>query len=393
VTVPYGIRIERLIKRFPGPHLDSPATTAIDDLSLLVNAGELFVILGPSGSGKSTLLRCVAGLETPDEGEIALDGVPVFSSLTGSMIPPQNRAVGMVFQDFALYPHMDVSANVSFGLRARHVPKEEIDRRVRSTLSRVELQGMERRYPAHLSGGQRQRVALARALIREANVVLFDEPFSNLDPELRALLRMELQQLLRRLGTTSLYVTHDQEEAMILGDRVAVLNKGKVEQVGTPQEVYERPATVFVAQFTGRPVTNIIEGVVESVEGRLLLNRVNGGDPLRLPAELYAFRGQRVVVGVRPEDAVLRPQEETSSPDQLRRIVAVLDEGAHTLVCLDHQGDKPFVVRVRPGVFTRADATRSVELHLRRCMVFNPDSGILITCAVSCGVPSLAKLI
>ncbi len=234
------VRVERVWKRFG-------SVEALRGVSLTVREGELFTLLGPSGCGKTTLLRIVAGLLEPDQGRIFFDG----DDVTG--VPPHKRNVGMVFQDLALFPHMTVYDNVAYGLRVRRVPEDEVRRRVREILELVRLDPGEfaSRRPGQLSGGQQQRVALARALVIEPRVLLLDEPFSHLDYKIRQELMAEFKKLQKRLGITTIYVTHDQTEAMLLSDRIAVMNAGRVEQVGRPDEVYEKPRTLFVASFFG----------------------------------------------------------------------------------------------------------------------------------------------
>ncbi len=215
----------------------------MDDLSLEVTRGEILALLGPSGSGKTTTLRLLAGFETPDRGQVTVEGEDVTD------LPPERRRFGMVFQNYALFPHLDVGANVAFGLR---LPRERAAERVTAVLAMVDLAGYERRAVTALSGGQQQRVALARSLAPEPRVLLLDEPLSNLDPSLRERTRRELREAIQRVGITTVFVTHEQEEAFDLGDRVAVLHRGRLEQVGTPDELYDRPATAFVAGFVGR---------------------------------------------------------------------------------------------------------------------------------------------
>ncbi len=226
---------------------------AVDGVDLSTREGELLVLLGPSGCGKTTLLRMIAGLEMPTAGEILIGGQVV------NDLPPRARKIAMVFQSYALYPHLTVFDNIAFPLRAQRVPREAIPAKVEWAASLFGIQPLLRRKPRELSGGERQRVALARALVREPAVFLFDEPLSNLDAKLRAAARDELKQFQRRIGTTTIYVTHDQVEAMGLGDRIAVMDRGKVRQVGTPEEVYEEPADTFVAGFLGSPPMNLIE--------------------------------------------------------------------------------------------------------------------------------------
>ncbi len=240
------VRLERLTKRFG-------RVVAAREVSLDIGDGEFFSFLGPSGCGKTTTLRMVAGFERPDAGRVYFDDADVTD------LPPEARPVGMVFQNYALFPNMTVFGNVAFPLRLKKLPAETIKKRVGELLELVHLEGLAHRYPRELSGGQQQRVALARALAREPDVLLLDEPLSALDAKIREELRGELKRLQRRLGTTSLYVTHDQEEALALSDRIAVMHAGKIEQVGTPTEVYEHPKTLFVARFVGS--SSLLEGV------------------------------------------------------------------------------------------------------------------------------------
>jgi ABC-type sugar transport system ATPase subunit len=266
-------------KVFPGE------TVALDDLTLEVADGEFMILVGPSGCGKTTALRCVAGLERPTRGTIRV-GDRVVNDVT-----PRDRDIAMVFQNYALYPHMSVYRNLAFGLRQRRVPKGEIDRRVREVSAMLGLDELLRRRPAQLSGGQRQRVAMGRALVREPKAFLLDEPLSNLDAKLRVQMRAELKRLHSRLGITTIYVTHDQTEAMTLGDRIAVMSNGRLQQLGGPQEVYDHPANLFVAGFIGSPPMNLVRG------------RAEGG---RVVAGELAFERSRtpdgeVAVGIRPE--------------------------------------------------------------------------------------------
>ncbi len=231
----------------------APDQKVLRDVHLSIADGERVVLVGPSGSGKSTLLRIIAGLETPTAGSVSIDGDDVTD------VPPERRDLAMVFQSYALYPHKSVRENLAFGLRVRRVPPGEIARRVDTVARSLGLEQLLDRRPAQLSGGQRQRVALGRAIVREPRAFLFDEPLSNLDPQLRGAARAELVELHRRLGVTMVYVTHDQEEAMTLGQRIAVLNDGRIEQVAAPSELYDRPATIFVAGFVGSPSMNLLD--------------------------------------------------------------------------------------------------------------------------------------
>ncbi|HSF49068.1 MAG TPA: ABC transporter ATP-binding protein, partial [Burkholderiales bacterium] len=224
----------------------------VRDVNLYIGRGEFFTFLGPSGCGKTTLLRIIAGFVFPDEGSVYLDGQPV------NHVPPWQRNVGLVFQNYALWPHMTVFANVAFGLRERKVARSEIERRVMAALQQVDLQGTENRRPSQLSGGQQQRVALARTLVIQPRLLLLDEPLSNLDAKLRIDMRIELLKLQRDLGLTTIYVTHDQEEALALSTHIAVMNSGRIEQEGSPRQIYEQPASEFVAAFVGK--SNLLSG-------------------------------------------------------------------------------------------------------------------------------------
>ena len=246
------LAVKGLTKRF------SPQVT-VGPLSFEVMEGEFFSLLGPSGCGKTTTLRCIAGFETPSAGSIALGGQPLDDK------PPHRRDVGLVFQNYALFPHLTVFDNVAFGLRLRKIGKAEIAKRVGQILELVDLPNLGERYPAQLSGGQQQRVAIARALVLEPGLLLFDEPLSNLDFKLRIQMRYELRDLQRRLGKTAVYVTHDQSEALALSDRIAILSQGRLEQVGTPSEIYEQPASAFVADFIGS--SNLLQARVSGARG------------------------------------------------------------------------------------------------------------------------------
>lgn len=270
----------------------------VHGITLDIPDGEFVVIVGPSGCGKSTLLRMVAGLERITAGELVI-GDRVVNNLE-----PKDRDCAMVFQNYALYPHMTVFENMAYGLKIRGVPKDEIARRVDEAAKMLELGALLERRPRQLSGGQRQRVAMGRAIVREPAVFLFDEPLSNLDAKLRVQTRLQIQKLHRRLRTTSLYVTHDQVEAMTLAHRMIVMNAGRAEQVGTPQEVYDDPETMFVAGFIGSPPMNLVRGVV-SADGSVL---EKDGFRLRLPEAVPQLAGRDVVLGVRPEAVTVTPE-------------------------------------------------------------------------------------
>jgi spermidine/putrescine transport system ATP-binding protein len=293
------IRLIDLEKRFGG-------VRAVDGVTLDVAAGEFFSLLGPSGCGKTTTLRMIGGFELPTGGRILLRDRDI------TMDPPDKRPVNMVFQHYALFPHLDVGDNVGFGLRRKAVPKADIARRVSEALALVRLDGYERRKPNQLSGGQQQRVALARALVNRPNVLLLDEPLGALDLKLRRQLQLELKRIQTEVGITFVYVTHDQEEALTMSDRIAVMHAGRVEQLGTPEELYERPATRFVADFIG--TTNLLRGVIEA-DGQV---RLSSGELTRAAHDGLAT-GDTVELSVRPEAISLVPAEATGA---LRATVA-----------------------------------------------------------------------
>jgi len=285
------ISVKDLTKRF-GP------LAVVSEVSLSIQEGELFTLLGPSGCGKTTLLRLIAGFYAPDGGEIRFDDRVV------NAVPPHERGIGMVFQNYALWPHMTVSENVSYGLKLRKVSSSEIAERVRGVLHKVGLTGLGDRYPGQISGGQQQRVALARALVLNPQILLLDEPLSNLDAKIRIQVRAEIRKLQKELGITTIYVTHDQEEALTLSDRIAVFNQGKVFQVGPPKALYERPANRFVADFIG--INNLVDGTVRAIEGPLRTVRVETA--VGEISAIYDERlraGDRCVICIRPENAAV----------------------------------------------------------------------------------------
>jgi len=320
------VRVElvRLAKQFPG------GSWGVRDLSLAVEAGELLVLVGPSGSGKSTVLRLLAGLEEVSGGEIRFDGTVVNDR------SPQERNVAMVFQNYALYPHMTVRANLAFPLRMRRLAKREITTKVDRVAEMLGLAELLDRRPAQLSGGQRQRVAMGRALVRDPALFLMDEPLSNLDARLRAEIRAEIAALVRRTGITTVYVTHDQVEAMTLGQRVAVLHAGRLHQVGTPQELYRRPADTFVAGFLGSPGMNLFPSVLRRGDGGLTVDFGDrrlpvGPDTVAAYAGLDSHLGEPIIAGLRPEAFVAA--ESVAAAGRLEvRVTAVEPLGHETLV-------------------------------------------------------------
>ncbi|HYX79069.1 MAG TPA: ABC transporter ATP-binding protein, partial [Actinomycetota bacterium] len=290
------VRLDRVTKDFG-------ETVAVDDLSLGIPSGEIFSLLGPSGCGKTTTLRMIGGFEEPTRGTIYLGGRDVTD------LPPYRRDVNTVFQSYALFPHLNVFENVAFGMRRRKVDKGEIRRRVQEALALVDLEGFERRKPAQMSGGQQQRVALARALVNQPKVLLLDEPLGALDLKLRKQMQLELKRIQAEVGITFIYVTHDQEEAMTMSDRLAVMRAGKIEQVGPPEDVYEDPQTEYVASFLG--ASNLLDGELKEQEGGISTVLLAGGDVVRIPADRADFvPGTALKVGVRPEKITIEPDSD-----------------------------------------------------------------------------------
>ena len=317
---------------------------AVDRVSLDIRSGEFFSMLGPSGCGKTTTLRMIGGFEQPTLGRIELRGRDVTAD------PPDKRPVNMVFQNYALFPHLDVGDNIAFGLRRRNVERSDIARRVGEALDLVHLAGYEKRRPTQLSGGQQQRVALARALVNRPNVLLLDEPLGALDLKLRKQLQVELKRVQAEVGITFVYVTHDQEEALTMSDRIAVMNRGRVEQLGTPEELYERPTTRFVADFIG--TTNLLTGTVESVDGEHAVIRLASGETCVVGrADLVV--GRSIELSIRPESVELRPPGGTSySPGP---IAATVEQVAYL------GGSVQYHVRSSGGLAITALAPKAVN--------------------------------
>jgi multiple sugar transport system ATP-binding protein len=291
-------------------------TKAVSDLDLEIQDGEFMVLVGPSGCGKTTALRMVAGLEDISEGLIRIGERVV------NHVPPRDRDIAMVFQSYALYPHLSVYDNIAFGLRLKKMPKDEIDRRVQDAARVLGLDPLLKRKPRALSGGQRQRVAMGRAIVRQPQAFLMDEPLSNLDAKLRVQMRAEIARLQSDLGVTTIYVTHDQVEAMTMGDRVAVMRKGELQQVAAPQELYDRPLNLFVGGFIGSPAMNMIEATLEPADGGLAAvagsQRIAlGEETLSVRPALRSFGGKPVILGIRPEDLEDAALEEAASDQHL----------------------------------------------------------------------------
>ena len=366
-----GVIIRDLEKRFGSVH-------ALAGVDLEVDVGELLAVLGPSGSGKSTLLRTIAGLERPDRGEIWLGNDCAFSASSARAMPARDRDVGFVFQTFALYPHMNVYKNVAFGLSIRGESKAVIDRRVRGALELVELTGLEARMPKELSGGQQQRVAVARTLVTLPRIMLFDEPLSNLDPVLRSMMRKELRTLNRKTGITFIYVTHDSSEAMILGDRIAVIDQGRIVDAAPPRQVYRFPQTATSASLTGHPKTNLIVGEIRHAEDAVYL--LPQSDPyafISVPDELAPWHGHWLNLHARPED--LRVSTELSETSGRLEVLAVMPEGSNVDVHLKLPGEtERIVVHGSAGEMTGIRPNDHVHLHAFRGNLYDHQDGSLL---------------
>jgi len=313
-----GVTFEDVSKIYPD------GTRAVNDIDLEIQDGEFMVLVGPSGCGKTTALRMVAGLEDISEGVLRIGDRVV------NHVPPRDRDIAMVFQSYALYPHLSVFDNIAFGLKLKKTPKEEVRARVQRAAQLLGLEEHLDRKPRALSGGQRQRVAMGRAIVREPNAFLMDEPLSNLDAKLRVQMRAEISQLQNDLGTTTVYVTHDQVEAMTMGDRVAVMRKGELQQVAPPQELYDRPVNLFVGGFIGSPAMNLVEATLERQNGDLVAvvgsNRVVlGAETRKARPGLDAFEGRQVVLGIRPEDLEDASLDEAAGEQRLHGQVALTE--------------------------------------------------------------------
>ena len=342
----------------------------IKSVDLSIADSEFCVFVGPSGCGKSTLLRLVAGLEDVTAGSIFIGGRDV------TELPPAQRGIAMVFQSYALYPHMTVANNITFGLRTARNDKADTQRRLGRASTMLQLDALLDRKPAQLSGGQRQRVAIGRAIVREPEVFLFDEPLSNLDAALRTQMRIEIGGLHNELGATMIYVTHDQVEAMTMADKIVVLNAGRVEQVGAPLELYQRPANLFVAGFIGSPRMNLIKTKIAESGGGLARVELPGGGEIGVPLNGARFgKGDPVVLGIRPEHLRLGNSAEAQIPGTVRLVEHL---GAESILYVDVPNSEPLVVR--SGGMTRDRAGEPVKIGVSAlsCHIFSPDGPALV---------------
>jgi ABC-type sugar transport system ATPase subunit len=341
---------------------------AVQNVNLDVRDGEFISLLGPSGCGKTTTLRMVAGLEMNDEGSITIGDRDV----TG--LPPGDRQVAMVFQDYALYPHMSVLENVGYPLKVRGIQRDELEKRVREVATRLQIEALLDRRPSQLSGGQQQRVALARAVVHHANITLYDEPLSNLDAQLRNEARIFLKHLQQEVGATSLYVTHDQAEAMALSDRIVVMNQGKVMQVGTPMEVYRIPANTFVASFIGNPPMNLLKCRVDSAAGVLKLGEITTL-PLERIRGAMSLNGQRTVtLGIRPEHIRLHT---TAQEGSFAAVLFIVQELGSEMLVIFHVEDQLLTVRLYTDQMQSYPELMWLELNLNHAFLYDDDGNLI----------------
>ena len=366
-----SVKLVGVWKKFNG-------VVAVKDMSLEVKDGEFMILLGPSGCGKTTTLRMIAGLEEPTKGQIYIGDKLVADPEKEIFIPPKDRDIAMVFQSYALYPHMTVYDNIAFPLKLRKIPKNEIDKRVKEVAEMLGLTELLNRKPRELSGGQRQRVALGRAIVRKPKVFLMDEPLSNLDAKLRVKMRAELKKLQRQLGVTTIYVTHDQVEAMTMGDRIAVINQGVLQQVGTPEEVYNNPKNTFVASFIGTPPMNFMDatitddGFADFGEFRLKL----------LPDQVDVLReknlvGKEVIFGIRPEDIydAMFAQVKVPGENMARATVEIIENLGNEKIVHLRVGDITYLASFPQESKVREGQEVDVVFDMKKVHVFEKGSG------------------
>ena len=346
-------------------------TTAVNDFSLEIADKEFIILVGPSGCGKSTTLRMIAGLEHITKGELKIGDRIV------NDVAPKDRDIAMVFQSYALYPHMTVYKNMAFGLELRKMPKDEIDKRVREAARVLDIEHLLKRKPKALSGGQRQRVALGRAMVRSPSVFLLDEPLSNLDAKLRTNMRTEIKKLHQRLGTTFIYVTHDQTEAMTMGDRIVVMKDGIIQQVDSPQNLYKHPQNMFVAGFIGSPQMNFLDAEVKSKNGKIFLslaeNELDVTDSFAKTNELKEYFNKTVKVGIRPEDVTVDNEFIVKNPDKVLTAKLEVSElmGSESYLYLDYSGQK---LTARVAADSPANETVELGILTDRIHLFDPNS-------------------
>lgn len=343
---------------------------ALQSTSLQIQDKEFVVLVGPSGCGKTTILRLISGLDEVSSGDIYINSKRI------NDLPPKDRDLAMVFQNYALYPHMNVFENIAFGLKLRKVPKPEIKRRVEEVSRLLELEGLLLRKPRELSGGQKQRVAMGRAIVREPKVFLMDEPLSNLDAQLRVQMRVELQKLHQRLGITTIYVTHDQTEAMTLGSRIVVMKEGQVQQINTPLQLYEKPLNTFVAGFIGNPPMNLLPAKVVVRENQIYLtiDRFDLTVPKEKESKLRPYKDQEIIFGIRPEDIRIS----TGSTNALQAQVEIAELlGSEAYLHL-RTGQANLLAKVGPHTHPSPGSEIGITLDMQRMHAFDPHTGITL---------------
>ncbi len=361
-----GIVLSNVKKSYGG-------VAAVRDLSIEIKEKEFLTLLGPSGCGKTTTLRMIAGLEDADDGEITVDDKVYFSRARGIYVPPEKRHLGFIFQSYALWPHMTVKKNISLGLEQRKVQKEQLDEVVSRVLSKVQLEGYDGRYPSELSGGQQQRVAVARMIAAEPRIFLMDEPLSNLDAMLRTNMRAELKHLHHELSATTVYVTHDQIEALTLSDRVAVMDSGLLRQIGSPEEIYKKPADLFVATFVGSPRINTIKGELRKKGDGLWFTN---GDLKKKVAGPPDHQGNSAVLTVRPEDINIRRERHQDWTEC--QVYSVLPAGSETIVTVT-LGETTIALKINGFTDLKVEDIIWIDFEESQINYFDPDTEKLIS--------------
>ena len=357
-----NVKFEKLSKNFGD-------VKAVEDFTLNIEDGEFIVLVGPSGCGKSTTLRMIAGLEDATTGLIYIDDKAV------NKVHPKNRDIAMVFQNYALYPHLSVRDNISFGIRAQKLPKEEIEERTMKAAETLGLEDLLHRRPGELSGGQKQRVAMGRAIVRNPKVFLFDEPLSNLDAKLRHRMRTEMKKLHKQFRTTTIYVTHDQVEAMTLADKIVIMRDGRIEQVGIPNELYQKPKNTFVASFIGTPAMNFIHGEVFEMNSQLGI-KLPDGLTFSMPKK-FAIKGQKVILGIRPEDLIANVDNQKKRKKELiiKAQVSVSEPMGHETLLLCETSYGEITGKMDSNIVLPSNNLISFNVNSDKIHVFDERSG------------------
>jgi multiple sugar transport system ATP-binding protein len=360
-----GVTLKNLVKRYPN------GFQAVNSINLEIYDKEFVVLVGPSGCAKSTTLRMVAGLEEVSDGQILIGDRVV------NDVAPKDRNIAMVFQNYALYPHMDVFTNMAFGLKLRKFPQDEIDQRVRRAADILGIAQLLDRKPKQLSGGQRQRVAVGRAIVRDPEVFLFDEPLSNLDAKLRVTMRAEISKLQKQLETTMIYVTHDQVEAMTMGDRIVIMKDGYIMQVGAPLDVYDHPHNIFVAGFIGSPPMNFFKGRLAKNDGAMAVDM--GSFQVKVPDEYTAaydaYMGKDIAFGIRPEDiADSIPEDRKGKWEEFKAVVEVIEPLGAEIILEMSKGEHNFTARVDPHSRSKLNEEVSVYFDMAKMHLFDPET-------------------